>query len=637
MGYLGFIRDFTLTPDMLFYIFLPILIFESAYNMNYKDVLKSGYSIFSLSVIWLIISVISISSGMYFIFPFFGFEIPFLVCLLFWSLISATDTVAVLTLFKSIWAPKRLVHIFEGESLFNDGTSLAIFLVVLGIIIEWTLIDVKTFFHGFATFLSMFIGGIIFWFFTGYIFSRIIGRIKNNEAVEITLTLILAHLTFILSQIIGNNLVIGWFSFHISWVIATTIAAIVMGNYGRYKISPKISEFMEKFWWFMAFIANSLVFILLGLIVYDLEIDLFNGFIYVVIIAFLLWSISRAIGVFIPIWVLNFLKIEKPIPYNWQYVLAWGSPRWAISLMMILMIPTTLSVPNWTLEVSIKDFLTLITVTTIMLSLFIKVPSIWVLIKKLKLNKLTPLEKIEQEQTKIMMYNEDILRIQWAFQRWVITIGEFETLSDRFQHHIKESKEIIHTLTKDTPQILKRVISIYWLGIQKKFLIELLTYNEIDEKNFKFLLVRIQAKLRKLENGSIKVIDFEDDYVLNIFEKIALFFQKKKKSDDYIRKRSTRICIWKALNELKGMKKIDFWFDEIYFQEVIELFENEYKSLRKYNSEVTKDFIDLENTLFERSILKTSEYTITELKKKWIMTDKLYNIFIERLEERIYK
>jgi len=68
---------------------------------------------------------------MYYIFPLFGFHIPFLVCLLFGSLISATDTVAVLTLFKSVGAPKRLVTIFEGESLFNDGTALALFLVIL--------------------------------------------------------------------------------------------------------------------------------------------------------------------------------------------------------------------------------------------------------------------------------------------------------------------------------------------------------------------------------------------------------------------------------------------------------------------------------------------------------------------------
>lgn len=272
-----------------------------------------------------------------------------------------------------------------------------------------------------------------------------------------------------------------------------------------------------------------------------------------------------------------------------------------------------------------------------MLTLFIKVPTIWVLIKKLKLNKLTPMEKIEQEQSKIIMYLEDTKRIEWAFHRGVISIGEFEELSNRFEKHIAESKEIIKKLVEDRPDILKRVISISALWIQKRYLIELLTYNEIDEKNFKILLVRIQDKMRKLESGKMRIIHLVDDYKENIFEKIALRFIKQKKSDIYVRKRTTRIYIWKSLNELKEMRKIDFWFDVSVYDEIIWIFDVEYKKLRKYNSEVNKDFIKLENKLFEKSIIKTSEYTISELKKKWIMTDKLYNIFMEKLEERIYK
>lgn len=636
MGYLWFIRDFKLTPDMLFYIFLPILIFESAYNINYKDILKSWYSIFSLSVVWLILSVLVVSTWMYYIFPLFWYNIPYLVCLLYWSLISATDTVAVLTLFKSIWAPKRLVTIFEWESLFNDWTSLALFLVILWIISEWTKVNAEVFGNWVATFLSMFIGWILFWFLSWYLFSRVIWRIKNNEAVEITLTMILAHLTFISSHVIWENLTIYWFHFHISWVIATTVAAIVMWNFWRYKISPKITEFMEKFWWFMAFIANSLVFILLWLIVYDVKIDFFNWFLYLLFCTFLLWTLARAFSIFLPISILNLFKIEQNIPTSWQYVLAWWAPRWAISFMMILMIPDNLSLPYWTLPFSIKDFLTLITISTIMFTLFIKVPTIWILIKKLKLNKLTPLEKVEQEQSKIIMYLENIERIKWAFNRWVITIWEFDKLSNDFEKHISESKEIIKKLSEDRPDLLKRVISIYALWIQKKYLIELLTYNEIDEKNFKYLLVRIQEKMRKLESWNKKIIDLSDNYKNNIFEKIALRFIRRKKTDTYVRKRSSRISIWRVLNELKEMRKIDFWFDNEVYDEIISIFNTEYKKLREYNFEVTKDFINLENKLFERSIIKTSEHTINDLKKKWIITDKLYTIFMERLEDRIH-
>ncbi|MDD5770035.1 MAG: cation:proton antiporter [Candidatus Gracilibacteria bacterium] len=635
LGYLSFIRDFSLTPDMLFYVFLPILIFESAYNINYKDLLKSIYSIFSLSIFGLILSVLTIATGMYYVFPLFGFNIPFLVCLLFGSLISATDTVAVLTMFKSIGAPKRVVTIFEGESLFNDGTSLALFLVILGLIIEGTEIKLTTLNQGLNMFLSMSIGGIIFGLFTGYLFSRIIGKIKNNEAVEIALTMILAHLTFILSNLIGDHLTIYGFTLHISGVISTTVAGIVMGNYGRYKISPKIAEYMEKFWGFMAFISNSLVFMLLGLTFYDVKIDYFNGFIYLMIIGFLLCIFARALAVFIPISILNKFKIEKEIPLSWQYIFAWGSPRGAISFMMILMIPDNLNLPSWNFPFSIKDFLTIITISTIMFSLFINIPSIGTFIKKLKLNKLTQLEKIEQEQSKIIIFLENINRINFAFEKVNITKQEYDELKYKFNGYIQKSKQIIKEISQNN-DLLKRVISIYSLGIQKKYLIELLTYNEIDEKNFKYLLVRIEEKIRKLEEGNIKILDLKDDYEINILEKFVLFFIKKNPSNEYVKNRSLRICIFRALSELKNMKKIDFGFDNSLYDEIIEIYEKRYKELKKNKSDINEKFIALENELFERSIVKNSEYTLNSLKKKGIINEKLYDIFIEKLEERIY-
>lgn len=120
-----------MTPDILFFVFLPVLIFESAYNMNYRQLMKNWKSITGLAVFGLLLSAVIIAFGLYLILPLFGFQIPFLVCLLFGSLISATDPVAVLSIFKSVGAPRRLTLIFEGESLFNDGTSLALFLVIL--------------------------------------------------------------------------------------------------------------------------------------------------------------------------------------------------------------------------------------------------------------------------------------------------------------------------------------------------------------------------------------------------------------------------------------------------------------------------------------------------------------------------
>ena len=123
---LQFIGSIKLTPELLFYAFLPVLIFESAYNISWKQLVRNKWSISILSVVSLLVSTVIIAIAFKFGLGLFGWSIPWQVVILFGALISATDPVAVLALFKEYGAPKRLSLIFEGESLFNDGTALAL-------------------------------------------------------------------------------------------------------------------------------------------------------------------------------------------------------------------------------------------------------------------------------------------------------------------------------------------------------------------------------------------------------------------------------------------------------------------------------------------------------------------------------
>lgn len=634
--HLTFIRDFKLTPDMLFFIFLPILIFESAYNMNYKDLLKNAFPVFSLAIVWLIISVLLIASILFFVLGFLWINIPFIVCILFWTIISATDTVAVLSLFKSIWAPKRLISVFEWESLFNDWTAVALYTVILAIIVEASTIDFSTFLEWSLSFLSMFLWWILFWVFTWVLFSKIIAKIKNNESTEITLTMILAHLTFIMAELI-KYIEIFWYTIHVSWVIATAVAGIVMGNYWRYKISPKVEEYMEKFWWFFAFIANSLVFILLWVMLSDIKIDLFNWFIIIALVAIIAETLSRALSVYIPLNIVNSLKVTKKIPLSRQHVFVWASPRWALSIMMLIMIPQNLEIASWNMSYSVNDFLTLVTISTIMFSLFVKVPSVWFLMRKLKLNSLNRLEELELEQAKIIIFLKDIEKLETSFHRWNLRKQEFGELKADFEKQINKAKDNIKAIIKDNKNnLIQRSISLNALWIQKKYLIELLTYNEIDENNFKFLLIRIEDKIRKLETSEDYIVSLEDNYKYNIFEKITNFFRKKTENDSFIRNRSRWITIKKAIKEIRELKKVDFWYETHYFDEIVAIYENFYTNLPKTNPK-DKDLVTLENDLFRKSLFKISETTVTELYNKWLITPKLYDLFIEKLEVWINK
>ena len=133
-GFAEFLDDFELTPDILFYVFLPILLFESAYNVRYKELLRNIRSVTLLSVVSLVISAFFVGFALRYGLLFFGIDVPFEVTLLFGALISSTDTAAVLAVFKELGVPRRLNLIFEGESLFNDGTAIALFLIVLSVV-----------------------------------------------------------------------------------------------------------------------------------------------------------------------------------------------------------------------------------------------------------------------------------------------------------------------------------------------------------------------------------------------------------------------------------------------------------------------------------------------------------------------
>ena len=166
----------------------------------------------------------------------------------------------------------------------------------------------------------MIIIGMIFGGLSGMLFSKAIERIKNIEFLEIMLTLILAHTTFILSEVINH------FIMPVSGVIATTIAAMVIGNYGRYKISPKVEEAMEKFWGFFAFVSNSLVFLLIGVMIVSLHIQ-WNFVIVPVLLSIVVVVIARAISIYGIVGSLNMLKWEENVPLSWQHMLSWGSLR----------------------------------------------------------------------------------------------------------------------------------------------------------------------------------------------------------------------------------------------------------------------------------------------------------------------
>lgn len=656
----SFINHFELTPNILFFVFLPILLFEAAYKINYREFIKNWKSIWILAVFWLIFSAALIWAWLFYLFPFVWFEIPFLVCLLFWVLISATDPVAVLSIFKEVWAPRRLTLIFEWESLFNDWTALALFLVVLWIILEWWVVHWLAFFEWIWSFLSMLIWWIIFWWFIWILFSKILWNIKNNEFAEITLTMILAHLTFLLSEFISEYVTILWFNIEISWVIATTIAWIILWNYWKYKITPSVEAHMEKFWDFFAFIANSIVFILMWLVLSHIEID-FIKFIWPISVVILVVVLARALSVYFPVWLMNLFKIEENIPMSWQHLLSWWSLRWALALMMALMIPWKWDANYskilefqrsvwWNFDFDVKDFILVITIWSIIFTLLIKATTITWLTKKLWIDKLNDVEEFEYEEWKILANLKILEKINNLFWKKYLTKEEYFELKRKYWERLKsavfELQRLLQNCTKiNADNLVKKAISIHALWIEKQYLKSLYSYNEISEKDFKFIYNKICKQKERVENWETQVKMYENEFVWKCFISFILdkFSDRKNLWDiwKYIRNRTKTVITRKVIKELKEIRELNIWFDKKYFYEVIDLYENFYKIAewkKDYLFEKNKsEIVKIEAKLVEKSLLKLEEKVINDLHDREIITPKLYIKFIEEIEEEFYK
>jgi CPA1 family monovalent cation:H+ antiporter len=635
----SFITSFELTPELLFFVFLPTLIFESAYNMKLKRVLENIYSIATLSVASLLISAISIAVLLHFILPIFGFAIPFIVLLLFGTLISATDPVAVLALFKEYGAPKRLSLIFEGESLFNDATAFALFLIILDIIAEgW---GASSFAEGVFVFSSMMAGGILFGLASGFLFSKIIEKAVDYEYVEITLTMIVAHLTFLFAELISHTVTIFGQPLHLSSIIATVVASMVVGNFAKHKMSPHVQEYMENFWGYFAFIANSLVFILIGLLFANLPIN-FLQFIIPIAIAILVVIIARALSVYPITRLLNTFSKEESIPTSWQHLLAWGSLRGALAIIMILLIPDDLSISGWSYDFSVKDFITALTIGSIYFTLFVKATTIGPLINKLELNKLHEIEQVEYEESKVLIYARVLVKLSEFKEKGYIDKEVYEKLTKKYTDLYTTSYHSCNKLVAGCDELLQRVLAIYAIGVEKSSLKNLYTYHEITERVFKKIEEELDTQFKDVEKGRLSLEEcldaaFARKGLLGLFDKITRS-NRTTLRDKYMYFRAKRVIARKAIKELSKIanSELNILRNEKILVETID----HYRDLEK---EALIKVLDLKKrhpekigayneTFAEHGVFKAEERILDELLRKELITPKVHIMLHDELD-----
>ena len=304
-----------LSPDVILILFLPALVFEGSIKLNVQHLVRNSAPLLLLAILGVLLA--AVVTG-YFVHWTTG--LPTQIALLFGAIISATDPISVLAIFKDLRMDKRLSLIIEGESLLNDGTAAALFQILLAGIIAGHLGVSK----GVGLFLLAVLGGGALGSLLGYAASRVTRTIDDPE-VQITLTAVVAYGSYLLA-----------YQLHLSGIIATASAGLIIGNLGTRNCSRQTKTALESFWAYIAFIMNSLVFLLIGL---EVHVDALVRSWRPVLLCVVAVLLGRALSVYLLVPVSN--ALTEKIPLRWQHVIVWGGLRGALALALALSLDST--------------------------------------------------------------------------------------------------------------------------------------------------------------------------------------------------------------------------------------------------------------------------------------------------------
>ena len=299
---------------------LSFLLFAGALHVNLNDLLQQRWTILSLSTVGVLISTFLVGGFTWMILNLLNFQMPFIYCVLFGALISPTDPIAVLAILKTARAPDSLTAKISGESLFNDGIGVVIFIVLLEIaggnheITPW---GVALLFGKEA------LGGIIFGLCAGLVAYWMLKSVDNYQ-VEILITLALATGGYTLAD-----------GLHISGPLAIVVAGLLIGNHGRaFAMSSVTRERLDTFWELLDEILNAILFVLIGLEM--VVLTLMGRYLVAGVIIIPLVLFARFVSVGIPI---ALLRMKREFSPNAVKILTWGGLRGGISIALALSLP----------------------------------------------------------------------------------------------------------------------------------------------------------------------------------------------------------------------------------------------------------------------------------------------------------
>jgi CPA1 family monovalent cation:H+ antiporter len=347
--------------------FLPILLFQAAITMDIRRLLEDAVPILVLAVLAVLVttgfigwSVSLVSGG------------PLIPALLLGAIVATTDPAAVVAIFRDLGAPSRLTRLVEGESLLNDAAAISIFTILIALLKSGGAVELGP---AVAHFGLSFGGGILLGIVAGRLATQSLPLLHGDRAAEMTLTLALPYLVFILGE---DHL-------HVSGVVGVVAAGITFGSTGLSRISPLNWAFLNDLWEQLAFWAGSFIFILAAILVPTLLTDVGLRDLLLMATAIAAALVARVLVLFGVLPPLAWLKWSAPVSTAYKLVITWGGLRGAVTVALALAVTEDEGLPP-----DVKRFVAVLATGFVLFTLFVNGTTLRAVIRVLKLDRLSP-------------------------------------------------------------------------------------------------------------------------------------------------------------------------------------------------------------------------------------------------------
>lgn len=372
LGYLGWFQIDSIAIEVMQKIdfksflldgILGFLLFAGALGIKIPVLRDQKWEITIFALFSTLASTFIVGALIYLVANLINLPINFIYCLLFGALISPTDPIAVLAIIKNLRAPKRLSMQVEGESLFNDGVGLVIFVTIFTVAFSSQEMTASEVLH---LFLHEAIGGILFGFILGLV-AHILISSTDDGSLEILLTLTIPTAGFMLANMLD-----------VSGALAMVVSGIMVGNWTRHRgFSEQSQRYLDHFWEMIDHFLNSLLFFLIGFALLLIDFT-FKGFL-MMLLAIPVCLAARYLSLWIPYSLLKFFRTYNPYTLK---IMTWGGLRGGLALAMALSLPAKTVFVNGT---DIKDIILIMTYAVVVFSILVQGVTIEKMIKKSKL------------------------------------------------------------------------------------------------------------------------------------------------------------------------------------------------------------------------------------------------------------